>query len=151
MSHLIQRSLSLVVLSGSLLLSPLAFSHEGPQANEGYVGDMNGHIARDSYGNCLHTIDFDQAKHGLEACGDGVAKAEPAAPQVSLKKVSLGAHALFDVNKDTLRAAGRQELDALANDLHAVKEIEHIFWEIAEDHIGHKLMVCLEVVVSEKA
>ena len=32
-----------------------------------------------------------------------------------------------------------------------VKEIEHIFWEIAEDHIGHKLMVCLEVVVSEKA
>jgi len=32
-----------------------------------------------------------------------------------------------------------------------VKEIVHIFWEIAEDHIGHKLMVCLEVVVSEKA
>jgi hypothetical protein len=32
-----------------------------------------------------------------------------------------------------------------------VKEIEHIFWEIEGDHVGHKLMVCLEVVTSEKA
>lgn len=32
-----------------------------------------------------------------------------------------------------------------------VKEIEHIFWEISDSHIGHKLMVCLEIVQSEKA
>lgn len=32
-----------------------------------------------------------------------------------------------------------------------VKEIEHIFWELADDHVGHKLMVCLEVVTSAKA
>ena len=126
MSHSIQRLVSLTVLASGLVLSPIAFSHEGPQANEGYWGDMNGHII-----NCWHTIYFDQEKHGVEACGEGTAKpkakakAKPA-PHVSLKTVSLGAHALFDVNKDTLRAAGRQELDALANDLHAVKEIKHI-------------------------
>ena len=32
-----------------------------------------------------------------------------------------------------------------------IKEIEHIFWEIADEHIGHKLMVCLEVVSDERA
>lgn len=32
-----------------------------------------------------------------------------------------------------------------------VKEIEHIFWEIGNSHIGHKLIVCLEAVASEKA
>lgn len=32
-----------------------------------------------------------------------------------------------------------------------VKEIEHIFWEIGESHIGHKLMVCLETVEGSKA
>lgn len=32
-----------------------------------------------------------------------------------------------------------------------VKEVEHIFWEVADDHIGHKLMICLEVVISEKS
>ena len=124
MSHSIQRLVSLSVLASSLILSPIAFSHEGPQANEGYWGDMNGHII-----NCWHTIYFDQAKHGLEACGEGNAKPKAkvmVAPQVSQKTVSLGAHALFDVNKDTLRAAAHQELDALANDLHAVKEIKHI-------------------------
>jgi len=30
-----------------------------------------------------------------------------------------------------------------------IKEIEHIIWEIEESHIGHKLMVCLEVVQGE--
>lgn len=32
------------------------------------------------------------------------------------------------------------------NEKFIVKEIEHIFWEITDDHIGHKLMVCLETV-----
>lgn len=32
-----------------------------------------------------------------------------------------------------------------------VKEINHIFWEIEGDHIGQKLMVCLEIVDGEKA
>ena len=31
-----------------------------------------------------------------------------------------------------------------------VKEIEHMFWEIGNSHLGHKLMVCLETVVSSK-
>ena len=32
-----------------------------------------------------------------------------------------------------------------------VKEIEHIIWEISGSHMGHKLMICLETVKSDKA
>jgi hypothetical protein len=36
-----------------------------------------------------------------------------------------------------------------AHQFFRVKDIDHIFWVIESSHIGHKLMVCLEVV--EKA
>ena len=31
-----------------------------------------------------------------------------------------------------------------------VKEVEHIFWEIEGSHLGHKLMILLEVVKDER-
>ena len=32
-----------------------------------------------------------------------------------------------------------------------IKEINHIMWEIEENHIGHKLMVCVQTVEGEIA
>lgn len=107
-------------------------------ALEGVLLDSDGKYVRDGFGEC---VSVDKLKHFHKEDGSGYCKdetkkvAKPApkpapapapAPKVVEKNISLGAHALFDVDKDTLREAGRQELDTLAKDLHAVKRIEQI-------------------------
>jgi len=124
----------------TMLVAGSAVAHEGAhKANPGYVGDMNGHIAIDGSGNCLHTSIFNKAKHGVEECGDAapkkVAKPAPApapapAPVVR-ENITLGAHALFDTNKADLKPAGISELDDVAaklksfHSLNSIKVVGH--------------------------
>lgn len=117
----------------TMLIAGSAVAHEGAhKTNEGYVGDMSGHIEVDGSGNCLHTIDFNKAKHGLAECGDAPAKkvAKPApapAPKpVVHETVTLGAHALFNYDKSNLRPEGMRELDDLAAKMRAFSSVQSI-------------------------
>ncbi len=130
-------SLAAVACAG-VLASQVALAHESGKANAGYVGDASGHLITDGFGNCVKT-GFWNASNGLEACGDVVAKAavEPApvvapapkpapAPQVVTKSVTLSAGALFDVNSAELKAAGINELRALATHIKGLADVQSV-------------------------
>ena len=126
--------LSSTIATTMLVASSIVVAHEGAhKANPGYVGDMKGHIAVDGSGNCLHTIDFNKAKHGLAECGEGPAKVAKPAPApapapkpIVRENISLGAHALFSHDKSSLRPAGAAELDTLAAKLNAYYSLDSI-------------------------
>jgi len=118
-----------------LVVGSTASAHDGEhKANPGYVGDMSGHIEMDGSGNCLRTIDFDKEKYGLAECGDGPAKqaAKPApapapAPKPVVREdITLGAHALFNHDKSSLRPEGMRELDDLAAKLKSFSSVQNI-------------------------
>jgi OOP family OmpA-OmpF porin len=110
-------------IAAGILLSGTALAHEAGKANDSYVGDAGGHYITDSSGNCVRTGSWKASDQTVD-CG--------AAPKVEAKKappppppapppakpvyenVSLAAGALFDFNKDSLKPAGKQQLDELA-------------------------------------
>jgi len=126
--------LSSTIATTMLVASSIVVAHEGAhKANPGYVGDMKGHIAVDGSGNCLHTIDFNKAKHGLAECGEGPAKVAKPAPApapapkpIVRENISLGAHALFSHDKSSLRPAGIAQLDDVAAKLNSYYSLESI-------------------------
>lgn len=110
-------------IAAGILLSGTALAHEAGKANDSYVGGAGGHYITDSSGNCVRTGSWKAGDQTVD-CG--------AAPKVEAKKapppppapppakpvyenVSLAAGALFDFNKDTLKPAGKQQLDDLAS------------------------------------
>jgi len=49
------------------------------------------------------------------------------------------------------RMSGNWQSPPGNNEAFSVLRVEHIFWEIENSHIGHKLMVCLEIVEHPEA
>jgi OOP family OmpA-OmpF porin len=128
---------TLVVALGALGLVSLnsAVAHELGKANASYVGDMSGHLVTDGYGDCVKTGSWSKDAD-LVDCGAAPPKvvAPEPAPQVvavapapvTLMAVSLSAGALFDLNKDTLKDAGKAELDELATRIQGMKEVRSL-------------------------
>lgn len=101
-----------------------------PTANAGngkygsiYAVDPYGTVVRDPYGKCIRTPQWTPEKEHPD-CGGQVAKVEPPAPVH--KEISLGADALFDFDKATLRPAGRAKLDELVSDMRQLDSLESI-------------------------
>lgn len=95
-------------------------------ANEGYMADVRGVVARSGFDLCWRTSSWTPALAIAECDPDLVKKAEPvaapapapapvvAAPKPVAEKVTLAADALFDFDKATLRDEGKTKLDELA-------------------------------------
>lgn len=127
-------NLAVAAACGGLAMSTTASAHEGGTANEGYVGDSSGHLVLDGSGNCVRTSSWTKELALAECDPDLVPKPEPVVeaapapapvPQAVTESVSLSAGALFDVNKDTLKPAGQEELRTLAARIRTIN-IEHI-------------------------
>lgn len=127
-------NLAVAAACGGLVMSTAASAHEGGMANEGYVGDSSGHLVLDGSGDCVRTSSWTKELALAECDPDLVPKPEPVveaapapapAPQAVTESVSLSAGALFDVNKDTLKPAGQEELRTLAARIKTIN-IEHI-------------------------
>lgn len=129
-------NLAVAAACGGLAMSTTASAHEGGTANEGYVGDSSGHLVLDGSGDCVRTSSWTKELALAECDPDLVPKPEPVveaapapapapAPQAVTESVSLSAGALFDVNKDTLKPAGQEELRTLAARIKTIN-IEHI-------------------------
>ncbi|TCK18984.1 OOP family OmpA-OmpF porin [Thiogranum longum] len=117
-----------------------AAAHDAGKANSGYVGENDSHLITDGFGNCVKT-GFWSSEDGLADCGDKMneeAAAEPApapapvaaapapAPKVTTKSVSLSAGALFDVNSDVIKDAGKAELRALADHINKLADVQSV-------------------------
>lgn len=127
-------SLAVAAACGGLVMSTAAGAHEGGMANEGYVGDSSGQLVLDGSGDCVRTSSWTKELALAECDPDLVPKPEPVveaapapapAPQAVTESVSLSAGALFDVNKDTLKPAGQDELRTLAARIKTIN-VEHI-------------------------
>jgi len=123
-----------------MLAAQSAVAHNAGKANSGYVGDASGHLITDGYGHCVKT-GFWTSADALADCGDKMKEAavEPApapvatpapapapAPKVITKSVSLSAGALFDVNSDNIKDAGKAELRQLASHINSLATIQSV-------------------------
>jgi OOP family OmpA-OmpF porin len=123
-----------------MLAAQGAVAHEAGKANSGYVGSANSHLITDGFGNCVKT-GFWTSADALADCGDKVkeAAAEPApaaapaptpapppVPKVITKSVSLSAGALFDVNSDVIKDAGKAELRELAAHINNLSDVQSV-------------------------
>jgi OOP family OmpA-OmpF porin len=125
----------------SAVLTQNSIAHETGMAHEGHVGDASGHLITDGFGDCVRTGTWNKSMD-TEDCGGAPARpavkpapepaavtapaAIPATPKVVTKMVSLKSGALFDVNSDALKPAGKDELAALASQLKGMSEIQNI-------------------------
>jgi len=125
-------TLSLVGLTGQ----NNSIAHELGKGNDSRVVDSSGHLISDNSGDCVMTGSWDKALD-LVDCGAAPAQAavapepapaaEPApAPVVVEQKISLSAGALFDVNSDSLKSAGKQELSELAGGIKAMQKVQRV-------------------------
>lgn len=131
-----KKTLVNLAVAASMGLGAQAFAHEGGTVNEAYVGDSRSHIVTDGFGGCVRTSSWSEDKMivgcGLEPAAEPVAEVAPApAPKVITERVSLSAAALFDVNKDVIKPAGRAELDAFAARLKSLDSVQSV------DIVGH--------------
>ena len=124
-----------------LLAAQGAAAHDAGKANSGYVGENNSHLITDGFGNCVKT-GFWTSEDALADCGDKAKEvaAEPApapapvaaapapapAPKVTTKSVSLSAGALFDVNSDVIKDAGKAELRELARHINNLADVQSV-------------------------
>ena len=91
-------TLSLAIVASATLLSTNAFA-EGHQT---HVQCGSGGPVRNSLGECVLAA----GGASVEGCGE-----------VKMMNVSFGADAFFDFNESTLKPAGREKLNQLANDI----------------------------------
>lgn len=122
--------LNLSIVAG-LGLAGQAFAHEGPSVNEAYVGDSRSHVVIDGAGNCVRTSSWAADKMlvgcGAEPAAEPVVEAAPApAPKVVTERISMSAAALFDVNKDVIKPAGKAELDTFAARLGSLASVQAV-------------------------
>lgn len=124
-----------------LLAAHSAVAHQAGKSNSGYVGNNSSHLITDGFGNCVKTGFWTRAD-GLADCGDKAkeAIAEPApapvapAPAPAVKpvatvvteSVSLSAGALFAVNSDTIKDAGKGELRDLAAHIKDLSDVQSV-------------------------
>lgn len=135
------RIIGLTALACSgLLTAQGAAAHDAGKANSGYVGENDSHLITDGFGNCVKT-GFWTSEDALADCGDKAKEevaAEPApapapvaaapapAPKVTTKSVSLSAGALFDVNSDVIKDAGKAELRELARHINNLADVQSV-------------------------
>ncbi len=125
-------------LTGVLMQQSVS-AHGVGKGNDGFVVDSSGHLVSDGAGDCLRTRewskDLDLVDCGAEPKKTAVVAPEPAPttqpapmpePVAVSESVALSAGALFDVNSDQLKDAGKQELSALATHIKALQEIQSI-------------------------
>jgi len=117
----------LAAIACGMIFSGAALAHEAGKANDSYVGSIGHHYITDSAGNCVRTGRWKKEDMTVDCGAKPVVEAKapppppPPAPKAAApaepvyQTVSLSAGALFDTNKSDLKAAGKQELDALAS------------------------------------
>ncbi len=127
-----------VSMAGALVQQSVS-AHGVGKGNDGFVVDSSGHLVSDGAGDCLKTgewkKDLDLVDCGAEPKKTAVAAPEPAPtaqpaampePVAVSESVALSAGALFDVNSDKLKDAGKQELSALATRIKGLQEIQSV-------------------------
>ena len=108
-------------------------------ALEGVLLDSDGHYVTDGFGECVSVY---KLKHFHKEDGTGHCKDEPkkvakpapkprpapapAPKPVVYETVTLGAHALFNHDKSSLRPEGKSELDTLAYKLRSFSSVQNI-------------------------
>ena len=102
-------------------------------ALEGVLLDSDGNYVTDGFGECVsvYKLKHFHKEGGAGHCKDKakkVAKPRPApAPKpVVYETVTLGAHALFNHDKSSLRSEGMRELDDLAAKLRSFSSVQNI-------------------------
>ncbi|VAW74600.1 Outer membrane protein A precursor [hydrothermal vent metagenome] len=120
-----------------MLTAQGAVAHQAGKASSGYVGNNSKHLITDGFGHCVKT-GFWTSADSLADCGDKakevVAEPAPAAPapvakpavKVITESVSLSAGALFAVNSDTIKEAGKGELRDLATHIKELSDIQSV-------------------------
>ena len=125
----------IISVAAGMLLSSTAMAHHAGKANQSYVGAAGGggHYITDGSGNCVRTGSWNKGDMTVD-CGAAPkveAKAPPAPapappPSPKYETMSLSAGALFDINKDTLKPAGKAELDELASKIGGTARVSDI-------------------------
>ncbi len=89
-----------------------------------YAVDPYDQIVKDPYGNCIRTP-YWSAEKNIPECG-GVAAVEPPPAAPVVETLTLGAEALFNFDRSTLKPRGRARLDRLVTDLRRVTSVTDI-------------------------
>jgi len=132
-SHL---ALILAISLVSFMVNKNTTAHGLGEGNDSYIVDSSGHLISDGYGDCAKTGAWSK-DHDLEDCGAVPEQAaiepqvapvieKPPAPVAVRQAVSLSAGALFDVNSDSLKDAGKQELSQLAASIKAMQDVHSV-------------------------
>lgn len=135
--HIRTLALACALLPG---MNALAAEHSCPMGNEAYAIDSRGYVVHNNYGDCVRTSawtpelaikecdpDLFPAQAEAEPAPAPVAAPAPAPAPTQVKKVkTLGAGALFALNKAELSDQGRAELDALAADLRQMDSVQSV-------------------------
>jgi len=104
-------------------------------ALEGVLLDGQGQYVTDGYGECVsvYKLTHFHKKDGTSYCADEPKKVSKPAPKpkprpkpIVHESVTLGAHALFDHDKSSLRPEGMRELDVLVARLSAFYSVKSI-------------------------
>jgi OOP family OmpA-OmpF porin len=134
---MIRHAKTSILLAALLGISASAFAQTAGIDMKGTVGyaiDQRGNVVKSGTGLCWRTgywtpamaiaeCDPDLVKKEAPAAAPAapVAAAPAAAPTPTAKKVTMSADALFDFNKSTLRAEGKDKLSKLVADLKGIK------------------------------
>jgi OOP family OmpA-OmpF porin len=125
----------LAAIATGVFLSSAALAHEAGKANDSYVGAKSSHYITDSSGNCVRTGRWKKEDMTVDCGAEPVVEAKKAPPppppppppaKPVYETVTLSAGALFDTNKSDIKAAGKQELDALASKIGGNAQITSI-------------------------
>lgn len=124
----------IISVAAGVLLSSTAMAHHAGKANQSYVGAAggSGHYITDSSGNCVRTGSWNKSDMTVD-CGAAPkveAKAPPPAPPPpaapKYETMSLSAGALFDINKASLKPAGKAELDNVGSKIGSTARVTDI-------------------------
>ncbi len=137
MKNLLQTTIVAGLLVGTI--SVQAGERFCPKGNEAYVVDSRGNVVLDGSGNCVRSSswtkelaikecdpDLFPASEPVAAPAPVPAPAPAPAPMQVKKTKTLGAGALFALNKSSLSDAGKAELDALAAGLAQMDEVNSV-------------------------
>ena len=137
-------------LLGSLLgtsFAAVAGHHDLIEGNAAYAVDPRGYVVRNNFGDCWRTSSWTQ-ELAINECDPHLfpeqaaapaatpAPAPAPAPQKVEKTRTLGASALFAINKADISDAGRAELDALVADLRRMDKVDSIMVVGHTDNTG---------------
>ena len=115
-------------IAAGVLFAGTAIASEGGMANNGYVGDSEGQVVRDSSGDCVRTSSWKAedmtVECGAEPPAPEVKKAvppppPPPPPMVQYEKTTMSTVTLFAFDSAELKEAGKESLHDLADEIKA--------------------------------